>query len=904
MQGFEVSQGSIHESSQTTLNVSAKDRVRDSEGTTLGVDILLRSPIAGVLVPLHQVPDPVFSQNSVGVGVAIDPTDEVLVAPCEGTVLQVHSSGHALFIRTRANLEILIHIGLETVKLKGEGFTPLVKTGARVTEGQPLIRFDADLIARRAKSLLTIVVLSPSDRIESLQILPNSTGSSALKSQDPLMLARLSGEGQAHSHLDAKDSPSIRSGDELMSDWIGVHNPAGIHARPAAMLVNLSKKFGSEIFLVKGSQRASTRSLVALMSLEVGSGDQVRVTAKGSDAAAAVAALANSIRDGLGEGHPAEGRVGETPGVVAAPAHPVTAKVVTPPAVGEKALLGSSGRVLQGVMASPGRAVGQIFQMRSQEILVREVGESEVKETERLLRALCEAKLQLETVAKLVHTEGDSSRALIFEAHQELLEDPTLMDLVRRHLGRGKSAAFAWKLSYTETAEQLASLNNPLLAARATDIRDVGQRVLRLLEEVQSAPAQLPENSILVAEDLTPSDVASLDRDRVLGFVTTTGGSTSHVAILARSVDLPAVAGAENAVLQIPSGTWVILDATRGELRLDPTQEDLAECEEKMRAHQVRKEAELAKTHDAAVTTDGRRVEVVANIKGPKESTHALEMGAEGVGLLRTEFLFMNRDSAPTEEEQLAAYWPIAETFGKHAPVIIRTLDVGGDKPLRYLPLPHEENPFLGERGLRVSLNRPELFRMQLRAILRAAEAGDVRIMFPMVSTLDELRRAKAMLEEERVLLNARKIQVGIMVEVPSVAILADQFARECDFFSIGSNDLTQYTLAMDRGHPKLASQMDGLDPSVLRLIEISVKAAHSHGKWVGVCGGIASDPQAVPFLVGLGVDELSVSIPVVPSIKDQIRRLSKTECEALAARALQAESAAEIRSWVKLEET
>ena len=745
-----------------------------------------------------------------------------------------------------------------------------------------------------------------------MKVLGDENNFQNIKSRDPLVRIqfRTESKGALESFVESVGLSHAGRDIRVLSDLLVIQNPNGIHARPASILVNLSKKYSGEVYLNKGSLRANARSLVALMSLEVGHGDSVQVEAQGADAAGAVAALSQAIRDGLGE----------TPGAheteKAAPAHGIVPALAPPfipalrhaltPAVTPVTAprsVSSGGKVLRGVTASPGKSVGRIFQLKSQEIIVQETGGSEAHESERLRQALFEAKFQLETIASLLKKEGDASRALIFEAHQELLEDPNLLDLARRQLAQGKSAAYAWRLAYTMTAEQLAALNNALLAARATDVRDVGYRVLRLLEEVQGSETHFPEGCILVAEDLTPSDVAGLDRNRVLGLVTTTGGSTSHVAILARSIDLPALAGADHTALSIENGTLVVLDATQGELRLRPSDAELADCEQQKKIHESRKKREVEHAKDLAVTVDGRRVEVVANLKGAKEADHALEMGAEGVGLLRTEFLFMNRESAPTEEEQFASYLAIAQAFGKNRPFIIRTLDVGGDKPLRYLPLPHEENPFLGERGLRVSLNRPDIFRVQLRAILRAAHAGEVRIMFPMVSTLAELRQAKAILEEERLALGVRPVPIGIMVEVPSVAVLADQFARECDFFSIGSNDLTQYTLAIDRGHPKLAAQVDGLDPSILRLIEMSVKGAHSQGKWVGVCGGIASDPQAVPFLLGLGVDELSVSIPVVPAIKAQIRRLSQKECEALASRALQAGSAAEIRSWIQSED-
>ena len=380
------------------------------------------------------------------------------------------------------------------------------------------------------------------------------------------------------------------------------------------------------------------------------------------------------------------------------------------------------------------------------------------------------------------------------------------------------------------------------------------------------------------------------------GFCTTLGGATSHVAILARSLDIPAVAGIEPRALELPNGTPVVLDGGKGIVRMNPSPEEITRIRETQERMAARRKAELEVAHEPAITLDGHRMEVVGNIGGLAEAEQIEGLGGEGVGLLRSEFVFLERSSAPSEDEQFEIYKAIVEALGPDRPLIIRTLDVGGDKPLVYLPIPKEENPFLGERGLRIGLDRPEILRLQLRAILRAAAYGKVRVMFPMVGLLSELRDAKSMLEEERQRLNAAPIETGIMVEIPAAAIMAAQFAREVDFFSIGTNDLTQYTLAMDRGHPKLAPKVDGLNPSILRLIAWTVKAAHDEGKWVGVCGGIASDPQAVPLLIGLGVDELSVSLPTIPSIKAQIRTLWLHECQELAKRALALETAAEVR--------
>jgi len=408
---------------------------------------------------------------------------------------------------------------------------------------------------------------------------------------------------------------------------------------------------------------------------------------------------------------------------------------------------------------------------------------------------------------------------------------------------------------------------------------------------------EVPPDTILIAEDLSPSDTASLDRTRVRGFCTTLGGATSHVAILARSADIPAVAGIDPRVLDLPNGTPVILDGTKGTLTRAPDEEKIKKIRECQQRQADRRAAAMETAHAPAITIDGQSIEVVANIGGPADAGRVIELGGEGVGLLRSEFLFMSRAQEPTEDEQFEAYSTVARALGPGRPLIIRTLDVGGDKPLPYLPIPPEENPFLGERGIRVGLNRPDMLRTQMRAILRASEVGRVRIMFPMIATLAELREARKLLAEEQKRLGVGSIEVGIMIEIPAAALMARQFAGEVDFFSVGSNDLTQYTLAMDRGHPKLAAKIDALSPSVLQLIAMTASAAKAEGKWVGVCGGIASDPQAVPLLMGLGVAELSVSVPTIPAIKAQIRALEMTECKRLAQQALELESAAEVRA-------
>lgn len=853
---------------------------KEYQGMVMQDRILIRSPISGVIVPIEQVPDQAFSEKIVGVGIAIDPIEEEIRAPCNGTISQLHPSGHAVAMITQEKVEILIHIGLDTVKLKGLGFQPLVHKGMEVTLGQPLIKFNADLIAQQAKSLLTEIVFTNQDQIKELRIL---TGNE-VKTNEPLFLVQLVEDK-------ISDISKIHSlgKSKLKSRLIDISSPSGIHARPAAIIANFSKKLNSEIFLVKGNRSANIKSLTSIMGLEVSQGDQVYLEATGSDAAYAIENITRILQEGVEESN-----------------KNINEHVVQQP----KLLVHASSRqgLYSGIIASPGYAVGRIFQLRTVDRLINnlvpENGGPLEYERKRLTDAIDIAKNELQVIVNKLKTEADAKRALIFSAHQELLDDPSIMEIANNKLLEGKSAELAWKTAFTEISSQLKTLNNQLLAARAMDVQDVGQRVLlHLIGALNLPQIMYPDQCILTCEELAPSDVANLDRGKVLGLVTTTGGATSHVAILARSLEIPALAGVSPEILTVKDGTLLLLDANNGTLQTDPSLEELDRIESKKIDLERKKKEELAHALEPAITQDGRRIEVVANLKSKTEVSMAIEQGAEGVGLLRTEFLFMNRNDAPSEEEQSDAYLTIAHGLGNERPLIIRTLDVGGDKPLKYLPVQREDNPFLGERGIRISLDRPEIFRIQLRAILRAAHITNVSVMFPMISTLNEIKQAKAILEEERLKLNIEKIRVGIMVEVPSVAILAEKFAQEVDFFSIGSNDLAQYTLAIDRGHPKLAAQVDGLDPSLLHLINISVAAAHKFGKWVGICGGIASDPDAVPILLGLKIDELSVSIPAIPSIKAQIRALSQEKCEKLAQRALNATSAAEIRSWVKRKE-
>lgn len=825
------------------------------------------APLSGVIVPLERVPDPAFAQRMAGDGVAIDPLSDRVVAPCDARVVQVHRARHAVTLLAKG-VEIIVHVGLDTIGLGGEGFTPHVKAGDEVRAGEMLLSFDADLVARRTRSLLTPVLIANMERVVSIE--PGA--GLVVAGRDVLMRVAI---GAA-----AADGVTQPPGEAVRSDPIVITAPTGLHARPAAAIAAAARKFAADVRIVKGTHEANARSVVSIMTLEVGAGDTVVVVARGGDAAAAVSAVSALLATDMGEAQEAHGAGTAVPAEVARPAE-------------------RADGVLVGVPASPGVAVGTVFQLRHDDMVQEERGADPNHERRVLDAAIAAAHLQLESLRARLADEADADKAMIFAAHQELLEDPELLDRAEAGIRAGATAAYAWREAYMTQAERLLALKSPLLAGRAADLRDVGRRVLHLLVGRGDELHDVPAGSIVVAEDLAPSDTASLDRTRVRGFCTTSGSATSHVAILARGLGIPAVAGIDPRVLDIPQGTRVVLDGDAGTLRVAPSAAEEAAIVERQASDERRRESDLAAAMEPAVTCDGHRVEVVANIGSLEEAERVPRVGGEGVGLLRSEFLFMNRDTAPDEDEQARAYEGIARTLGRDRILVVRTLDVGGDKPLAYLPVGTEANPFLGERGIRLTLARPELFRAQVRAILRASTSGKVAMMFPMIATLAEWRAAREIVERERVALGVAAIPVGIMVETAAAALLAERFAREADFLSIGTNDLTQYTLAMDRTNPRLAPQVDALHPAVLRLIERTVVGAHAHGRWVGVCGALAGDAEAVPVLVGLGVDELSADVPIVPAVKARVRALSLEECRVTAREALDAGDGAEVRAIV-----
>ncbi|AIN62003.1 phosphoenolpyruvate--protein phosphotransferase [Pseudomonas soli] len=693
-------------------------------------------------------------------------------------------------------------------------------------------------------------------------------------------------EGRGQMLYQATSSRAVLEvlGGEAPADWpsarIVLANAHGLHARPAKVLAQLAKGFEGEIRIRlhdSGQPAVSVKSLSKLLSLGIRRGQVLELIAEPGIAADALPALLAAIEQGLGE------EVEPLPQTAAVEQQQVETLQAPPP-----------GSTLQGVAAAPGIASGPAHVCVERDIDYPLRGESPAQERARLRQAIDTVHADLQALVQ----RSDKAIGEIFVTHQEMLADPALTDDVELRLAQGESAAAAWMAVIEAAARQQEALHDALLAERAADLRDIGRRVLAQLCGVKDS-AEPEQPYVLVMAEVGPSDVARLDPARVAGIVTAQGGATAHSAIVARALGIPAVVGAGAAVLLLDSGTPLLLDGQRGRVVVAPAEAELQRALAERDARERRLQIAWANRHEPARTRDGHAVEVFANIGQSNGIDKVVEQGAEGIGLLRTELIFMAHPQLPDVATQEAEYRRVLDGLDGR-PLVVRTLDVGGDKPLPYWPIAAEENPFLGVRGVRLTLQRPQVMEDQLRALLRAADNRPLRIMFPMVGQLHEWRAAKAMVERLRQEIPVADLQVGIMVEVPSAALLAPQLAREVDFFSIGTNDLTQYTLAIDRGHPSLSAQADGLHPAVLNLIDMTVRAAHAQGKWVGVCGELAADSQAVAVLLGLEVDELSVAARSIPEVKALVRQADLSKARALAREALQQDSAEAVRALVE----
>ncbi|MGN6589846.1 MAG: phosphoenolpyruvate--protein phosphotransferase [Sphingomicrobium sp.] len=815
--------------------------------------IEIGSPLTGWVTALDEVPDPVFAERMLGDGLAVDPVEGRLIAPGNGIVSSLHAAGHAITITLDTGPVLLIHIGLDTVALHGEGFAPVVKEGDRVGLGQTLIEFDLDVLARSARSLVTPVIVTNGDafRLSSAAIPgPIDCGSG---------LFTLEATGAAAAAVSLDQLTVSRSLKLLLA--------YGLHARPAARLAKRAGEFDAQVQIVAEDGRvAPAGSPVTILGLGLGHGSEVTIKAAGPQAAEAVDALVELLESGMGELKP----------LAKADSSPSRTK-------------GLSGE-LKGIVAVPGMAIGPAWQLRQVDIAVREEGRGIAKEREALTAG--RGRLEQSLTAEVQQEHGGAIAA----AHLAMVADPVLSDVAERQIMLGKSAAFAWRQAIAQFAAPLRRSNDPRFAERLDDLLDLERRLLAELDGEAEPPPLPPAGAVLLAETLYPSQLKALAEADIAGIATVAGGATSHAAIIAAGLGLPMLVGLGEGLFEITDGTPLVVRGDTLVIASDPAALDQAREEATKR--QARKTAAEARAHDLAVTSDGTRIEVFANLGAVAEATLAVKQGAEGCGLLRTEFLFLDRDAPPSEEEQRLAYQQVVDALGSR-PLIVRTLDIGADKPAPWLPLDPEDNPALGLRGIRLQLAQTELLETQLRALLGVASGGPLKIMLPMVTGLNEVRETKAILDRLSNEMGVVAPELGIMVETPAAALLAAILAREVAFFSIGTNDLSQYALARDRTNRAVADGLDPLDPAVLRLIDATVRGAAEHGRVTGVCGGMAAVAEAVPFLIGLGVTELSVPASAVAETKAAIRNLDIARCREVAGYALEAPDAVAVRNLV-----
>jgi len=835
------------------------------------------APFDGWCAPLDEVPDAVFAGRLLGDGLAIDPTSGIVTAPCDGEVITLPASGHAVSIRSVHDVDVLIHIGIDTVQLGGRGFDPRVKPGARVKAGDELIRFDLDVVARGAKSLMTPIVVTSEGAI-----FQNRRGAGVVRAGELLFEVTIDA-----SRLSTPQSLPIEQPLPLDANVQGgaqqtviITLRQGLHARPAALLARRAKSFGAQISLAAHGRIANARSVVGIMALGVRHGDEVILRAEGSEAAQALEAMLAGLEEALQL-------------EVTHQSAPAQERRLDPRLEGGALKDGE----LSAVSAAPGFAVGRATRIERREIEVTEQGSGTAREREELDRARSNVRLRLERV----RNTGGGARQEIIAAHLEFLDDPTLNESAHELIAQGKSAGYAWRQAIRRSIAALELLDDSRLRERADDLLDVEAHVLLALAgEARPMHLPLPEQAVLLADDLLPSELTALDSRRLVAIALSRGGATSHVAILAAAMEIPMLIGLGGELRKIADGQTLIVDADSGTLFTAPTAEALAKGRSTVEARLARGAALRLAAAKECRSQDGTRVEIFANLGSVTDAIAAVASGAEGCGLLRTEFLFIDRETPPTEDEQLQAYQSIANTLGGR-PLILRMMDVGGDKPLRYLPLPVEANPALGLRGVRTALLHPNLMRTQLRAALRVRPFGVMRLLIPMITDLSEILAVRQVIDELAAELKLEgRVTLGAMIETPSAALTAAVLIRAVDFLSIGSNDLTQYTLAMDRGHAELARRTDALHPAVLQLIAATAVAGDAAGKLVAVCGGVAADRTAVPILLGLGIRELSVVPAAIPALKRQIGGLRIEECRVLAQRCLQLGSASEVRGLIE----
>lgn len=833
--------------------------------------VKIHSPLYGVFMDLSLVPDPVFAEKMVGDGFAIDPLENILYAPIDGVVKTIHRSKHAITIESPYGFEILMHVGLETVMLNGQGFEIFVKEGQQVKVGDKLSEFDMGFVSERVVAMLTpVLVTDIEEKSISLEFIFKEN-ERVIKAGQEAFLVSLP-------NVIKNDFDENNNQITFSSDLITIPNTHGIHARPAAQLSSIARKFiDNEVTMIKGEKSANVKSVVSLLSLGVQYQDQVKLMIKGDNSEILVKELIECLMS-MHDDQAEDAQV----------------KINT----NDSDLTKVENGIYYGVVASSGIALAKLVQQTkvqfNYERFTADI-EGELSALHVVIKKLI-TELELD-ISSLSHE--DVAHRNILNAHLMIFTDPELIASAKNKIADGQSAAFAWDKSIEESCIALEATGNELLIERQSDLIDVRDRVLTLLcGEENKVTYSYSEDVILVADNYTPSQIIALN-DKVKGLVSVKGGVTSHVSIIARTRGIPLLVGVSKDVLQEASGIVILDTLNTAMLNSKPSSDQI----ELVKSDIANREEELRKARDVAfqpaTTIDSVQITCLGNIGNLEEAKLVVANGGDGIGLFRTEFMFLESPVAPSEDFQLKEYNEINHVLSSK-PFVIRTLDVGGDKKIPYLEQSHEENPMLGVRGVRLCLANLELFKTQLRAILKAAK-DNIKIMIPMISKITEYRAVKRLIEEIKVELKiSHDVSLGIMVEVPSVAFTSETFAREVDFMSIGTNDLTQYVLAVDREHTELAREIDHLHPAVIAAISATVYGANKYNTPLSICGLMASEKLAIPVLLGLGVTTLSMTASSIPENKAFIRTLNVEKCQEIANHCLELGSAVEVREYLK----
>lgn len=824
------------------------------------------SPVSGKIIPLTQVPDPVFNEKMLGDGLAVDPSDNTLYAPFDGTLTNFNSNLHAVTVSS-GNIELLIHVGLETVQLKGKGFEAFAKEGDTVKKGQKMLTFDKDFILKNCPCAWVMCVLTaPMDT-------PITPQSGNVRAGERLFWV-------GDSPVPVEAAPATENA--FTSAPITIINPNGVHARPAGIIVQAAKKFPFTLKLHKAGKTADAKSVVGIMGLALTCGDTITLSAHTDDeqqAQEALKTLTDLIASGCGEND-------ATPATKPAPVTP--AQVQIAPA--------QPATPIKGLTACAGIAEGKTFLFKHEEVAFEE--NTQDVPAEKQLFEDCLLVLS-ERLKETSQASASASERAISAAHLEMLQDPFLAQETLAVIQTGKTAAYSFNEAIRKSIDLLRQTGSTFLAERIADFKDLRRKMILLLNGQEETAYKFEAGTIILAEDLLPSDVSHF-HEQIIGVALTNGSPTAHVSILLRNKNIPTLVNTRVNFDLIKNDTPAFIDGDEGTLLIAPDPDKQEYLHARFTQAREEEKRNRAACMAPAVTLDGVRVEIGGNINSAADAKAAFENGADALGLVRTEFLFLRETDAPSEEKQAKEYQAVVGALqGK--PVTLRTLDIGGDKPVRYIPIPTEDNPMLGLRGVRLYEDNLHIFRTQVRAMLQVKPLSALRIMIPMVGATAEMRRMREIVDEEKQRLGiTAPVQVGMMVEIPAAALMAEQFAQCADFFSLGTNDLTQYALAIDRGHQTLSPQADGLSPAVLHLIALTAKGAQKYNRHVAVCGALAGDLQAVPLLIGLGVQELAVGAGAIAQVKALVRRLTLKDCQAAAAHALTLDGASEVRDFVR----